>query len=97
MAHFARIENNIVTDVLVVHNDLEHRGADFLANDLGLGGTWIQTSYNNRIRFNFAGIGMTYDKNRDAFIAPKCHDDALLNEVNCQWICSNAEHDVNKL
>lgn len=47
MAHFAQIdENNIVTQVLVVGNDQEHRGQEFLANDLGLGGTWVQTSYN---------------------------------------------------
>jgi hypothetical protein len=47
MAHFARIdENNIVTEVLVVSNMYEHRGEDYLANDLGLGGRWIKTSYN---------------------------------------------------
>jgi len=51
MAHFAQIDpnnNNIVLQVLVVPDDQEHRGQDFLANDLGLGGTWIQTSYNTR-------------------------------------------------
>ena len=67
MAHFAKIENNIVVEVLVVHNDLEHRGADFLANDLGLGGTWIQTSYNNNFRKQYAGIGYTYDAVNDVF------------------------------
>ena len=47
MAHFAEIDDdNIVLRVLVVHNDDEHRGQEFLADDLGLGGTWIQTSYN---------------------------------------------------
>lgn len=72
MAHFARIdENNVVTEVVVVHNDLEHRGADFLANDLGLGGTWIQTSYNNNIRKQFAGIGHTYNPLADVFIKPQ--------------------------
>jgi hypothetical protein len=50
MAHFARVENNTVQEVLVVPDQQEHRGQDFLANDLGLGGTWIQTSYNHRIR-----------------------------------------------
>ena len=96
MAHFAKIENNIVTDVLVVSNDIEHRGADFLSNDLGLGGTWIQTSYNDKIRFNFAGIGFTYDPVDDAFIAPMplCgHDELLLNNLK-RWECSNAEHVV---
>ncbi len=49
MAHFAQIdENNIVTQVLVVPDNAEDRGQDYLANDLGLGGTWVQTSYNNR-------------------------------------------------
>jgi hypothetical protein len=96
MAHFAKIENNIVTNVLVVSNDIEHRGADFLANDLGLGGTWIQTSYNDKIRFNYAGIGFTYDPVDDAFIAPMplCgHDELLLNNLK-RWECSNAEHVV---
>jgi hypothetical protein len=86
MAHFARIENNLVTEVLVVHNDLEHRGADFLANDLGLGGTWIQTSYNGNIRKNYAGIGYTYDQERDAFIPPKPENAIGLDEETCLWI-----------
>lgn len=80
MAHFARIENSIVVDVLVVSNDLEHRGADFLANDLGLGGAWIQTSYNNKIRKQYAGIGFTYDPVADVFIAPKPFSSWCLNE-----------------
>ena len=47
MAHFAELdENNVVTQVLVVPDEQEHRGEDFLANDLGLGGRWVQTSYN---------------------------------------------------
>lgn len=82
MAHFAEIDqNNIVVRVLVVSNEQEHRGQDFLANDLGLGGTWIQTSYNTfanqhsnggtPLRKNYAGIGYTYDSVRDAFIPPR--------------------------
>lgn len=87
MAHFAEVdENNIVTRVLVVSNDLENRGADFLANDLGLGGRWIQTSYNNKIRKNFAGIGFTYDSQRDAFIPPKPYESWLLDEKICRWV-----------
>ena len=85
MAHFAQIENNIVTQVLVVDNTQEHRGQEFLANDLGLGGTWVQTSYNGNIRKNFAGIGYTYDTVRDAFIPQKPYDSWLLNEDTCQW------------
>ena len=71
MAHFAEIDsNNKVLRVLVVSNDDEHRGQEFLAEDLGLGGTWIQTSYNNNIRKQYAGIGFSYDETADVFIAP---------------------------
>lgn len=86
MAHFAQIdENNIVTQVLVVPDSEEHRGQEFLANDLQLGGTWVQTSYNARIRKNYAGIGFTYDAGRDAFIPPKPFESWELNEDTCQW------------
>ena len=71
MAHFAEIDdNNIVKQVVVVDNSVEDRGADFLANDLGLGGRWIQTSYNNNFRGIFAGIGYWYDETNDVFVAP---------------------------
>ena len=69
MAHFAQIENGLVVRVLVVPNEQEHRGQEFLANDLGLGGHWIQTSFNANFRGKFAGIGDTYDENLDVFIA----------------------------
>jgi len=86
MAHFAEIDsNNTVVRVLVIPDDAEDRGQDYLANDLGLGGTWVQTSYNGNIRKNFAGIGFAYDVERDAFIAPKPFDSWLLNEETCQW------------
>lgn len=96
MAHFAQIdESNIVTQVLVVGNDQEHRGQDFLANDLGLGGTWIKTSYNTHggvhseggtpLRKNYAGIGYTYDAGRDAFIPPKPYNSWVLDEDTCLW------------
>lgn len=92
MAHFAEIDNNNkVIRVLVVHNDLEHRGADFLANDLGLGGNWIQTSYHGKIRKNFAGIGYTYDSVKDAFIAPKPANAIGLDEQTCKWIVPEIE------
>ena len=94
MAHFAEIDPNggTVLRVLVVPNEQEHRGQDFLANELGLGGVWIQTSYNNNIRYNYAGIGFTYDATRDAFIPPKCHDEAILNEATCLWNCTNEDN-----
>ncbi len=87
MAHFAEIdENNIVLRVLVVSNEQEHRGQEFLANDLGLGGVWKQTSYNGNFRKNFAGIGYTYDEQRDAFIPPKPEGATGIDEETCQWI-----------
>jgi hypothetical protein len=99
MAHFAEIDPNggTVLRVLVVPDEQEHRGQDFLANDLGLGGVWVQTSYNANIRFKYAGIGDTYDATRDAFIAPKCHDEATLDEATCRWNCSNEDHTIKEI
>lgn len=72
MAHFAELdENNKVLRVLVVDNVNEDRGAEYLAVDCGLGGRWIQTSYNANIRGKFAGIGDTYDEANDIFVAPE--------------------------
>jgi hypothetical protein len=85
MAHFAEIdENNVVIRVLVVDNSLEHRGADFLSKDLGLGGNWIQTSYNGNFRKQFAGIGYVYNPNADVFIAPQPFPSWNLNN-NFDW------------
>ena len=71
MAHFAEIDkDNKVLRVLVVDNSQEDRGQEFLANDLGLGGTWIQTSYNANFGGKYAAIGDTYDKKKNQFIAP---------------------------
>ena len=97
MAHFARIDNNnVVTQVVVVDNSQEHRGQELLSEDLGLGGTWVQTSYNTfagvhqlgeePLRKNYAGIGYTYDPERDAFIPPKPTENAVLDEETCLWI-----------
>ena len=95
MAHFAKIGlNNIVTEVLVVANretmdaqgnEQESIGAEFLKTLTGHE-TWIQTSYNGNIRKNFAGVGYTYDSQRDAFIAPQPYPSWTLNEETCQWI-----------
>lgn len=77
MAYFARIENNVVSQVIVVNNEVlldsegveqEALGAAFCA-DL-LGGEWIQTSYNGNFRGRYAGIGMTYDPVKDEFTHP---------------------------
>jgi hypothetical protein len=86
MAHFAELdENNIVKQVLVVPNSVEHYGELYLSRDLNLGGRWVQTSYNGNIRKNFAGIGSTYDEVRDAFITPKPFESWVLNEETCIW------------
>jgi hypothetical protein len=84
MAHFAKIENNIVTQVIVVDNSVEHLGQSWINNTLGLEGEWIQTSYNNNFRANFAGIGFTYDRENDVFISPQPYPSWTLNE-NWNW------------
>jgi hypothetical protein len=92
LAHFARIENNLVTQVIVVNNkdtstpdgtEVESIGVAFCQRLFG--GNWLKTSYNNNIRKNYAGIGYTYDQGRDAFIPPKPFNSWVLNENTCQW------------
>ena len=96
MAHFAEIdESNIVVRVLVVPDAQEGRGQEYLADDLGLGGTWKKTSYNTQggvhalggtpYRKNYAGIGYTFDAEKDAFIAPKPYASWVLDEATCNW------------
>jgi len=89
MAHFAKLGvGNIVERVEVVSNDIattEQAGVDFLNNLYKTRDVWKQTSYNNTIRKNFAGIGFHYDQARDAFIAPKPFNSWILNEDTCRW------------
>jgi hypothetical protein len=89
MAHFAKLGvGDIVVAVHVVSNDVattEQAGVDFLNNLYNTRDVWKQTSYNNNIRKNYAGIGYSYDSSRDAFIAPKPYDSWILNEESCQW------------
>lgn len=94
MAHFAQLdENNNVTAVIVVHdNDLlvngvesEAKGIAFLVIWSGGHPFWKQTSYNAAIRKNYAGIGYSYDPDRDAFIPPKPDGNYVLDEQTCQW------------
>jgi hypothetical protein len=86
MAHFAEINsNNVVLRVLVVANDNEERGQDFLANDCGLGGTWVQTSYNANIRGKFAGIGDIYDVEADRFYSASPFPSWTLNKTSWTW------------
>jgi hypothetical protein len=97
MAHFAQIDaDNRVVRVLVVSDEQEHRGQDFLANDLNLGGNWIQTSYNNRIRKQFAGIGFTYNPMADVFITPKPYPSWDL-DGNFDWQAPTPRPDNNLL
>jgi len=93
MAHFCQInEENIVTQVIVVANqdtadkdgvENEAIGAAFCNNLLG--GTWKQTSYNAKIRKNYAGIGYKYDATLDAFIPPQPFASWVLDEATAQW------------
>lgn len=86
MSHFAKVKNSMVTQVIVAEQDVI---------DSGLFGTgWIQTSYNTHsgqhpegrpLRKNYAGVGYTYDAQRDAFIPPKPYVSWSLNETTCQW------------
>ena len=87
MAHFAQIENGIVTQVIVADQDVIDSGA--------FGTGWIQTSYNTYggqhqlggtpFRKNYAGLGYTYDAQRDAFIPPQPFPSWVLNEETCLW------------
>lgn len=86
MAHWAEVdENNIVLRVTVGDNDDPNgdEGYQWLIDNLG--GTWVKTSYNGNIRKNFAGVGMIYDEQRDAFIAPQPFPSWILDEEICQW------------
>lgn len=83
MAHFAEIKNGIVERVVVVHNDYEADGANYCANLFG--GQWVQTSYNNNIRKQFAGVGYTYDATKDVFIALRPYPSWTLNN-SFDWI-----------
>ena len=88
MAHYAKIENDIVTNVIVADED-------FIQT---LNGEWIQTSYNTKggvhllggtpLRKNYAGIGYTYDRLKDAFIEPQPSEEYILNEEKC--VCENS-------
>ena len=79
MAHFAKVENNIVVEIIVISNqdcdnlpfpESEPVGQAFIAS-VGLGGDWLETSYNNNFRGVYAGIGSTYDAALDIFVAPQ--------------------------
>ena len=95
MSHFAKVENGIVTSVIVAEQDFINSGA------VGDPAAWVQTSYNTRggvhygqdgqpdggvaLRKNYAGIGYVYDAGRDAFYAQKPYNSWVLNESTCYW------------
>ena len=95
MAHFAEVLDGIVTRVLVVPDEEEGRGQEYMAVDLGLGGIWVQTSYNTRagvhatggtpLRGNYAGIGYSYDSVNDLFYAPQPWPSWTLDLDTGQW------------
>ena len=109
MAHFAELNSsNEVLRVIVVSNDAvnanggdQHADAETFVTTIvpyGTGGVaWKQTSYNNNIRKNYAGIGYSYDEARDAFIAPQPYPSwTTLNEDTCQWDAHVAHPDDGK-
>lgn len=94
MAHFAEIdENNVVLRVIVTDSSKPAEGHGWLIKTFG--GTWVKTSYNTRggvhqlggepYRKNFAGVGYTFDADRDAFIPPKPYESWILDEETCLW------------
>jgi hypothetical protein len=92
VAHYAKIENGVVTQVIVVANkdtadaagvEKEHIGAAFCERLFG--GEWKQTSYNGNKRKNYAGIGYTYNADIDAFVPPKPYASWVLNNDTAQW------------
>jgi hypothetical protein len=99
MAHYAFLDNNsIVTEVIVGIDEtqtIEGKTPEIWYAEFR-GQMCKRTSYNNNYRKNYAGIGYTYDATRDAFIPPKCHNEAELNETTCLWTCSNSEHIVEE-
>jgi hypothetical protein len=93
MSHWAELDsNNVVIRVLVGNNNEADEGEAFMNS---LGGTWIKTSYNGTIRKNYAGVGYTYDEDRDAFIAPEPKGNMGFDESTCQWIMPKVDLDAN--
>jgi hypothetical protein len=88
MAHFAKVSNGVVVQVIVAEPEFFQTFVDTSP------GEWIQTSYNTHggqhpegrpLRKNYAGIGFTYDRTRDAFIPPKPYASWTLNDTTCLW------------
>jgi hypothetical protein len=87
MAHYAQLDfENIVVTVFVGRDDVVAGIADWETYYAPAGFTVKQTSYTGEFRFNYAGIGFTYDVTRDAFIPPQPHPSWVLDEATCQWV-----------
>jgi hypothetical protein len=91
MSHFAKLDNNVVTEVIVAEQDFINSGA------VGDSFLWVQTSYNGNFRKNYAAVGDTYDKSKDAFIAPQPYPSWTLNEATCQWEAPTAKPDDGEM
>jgi hypothetical protein len=92
LAHFARIENNLVTQVIVVENKDTSTPDGTEVESIGValcqrlfGGNWVKTSYNGNVRKNYAGVGFTYNAGLDAFVPPKPYASWVLNNDTAQW------------
>tara|TARA_E500000318_G_scaffold98651_3_gene100116 strand:+ start:344 stop:733 length:390 start_codon:yes stop_codon:yes gene_type:complete len=106
MAHFAQLdENNLVTQVIVVHNnelldsegnEVEEVGIVFCKALFGSSTVWKQTSYNGNMRKNFAGVDYSYDAGRDAFIPPQPYASWVLDETTCLWEAPVARPDLTQ-
>lgn len=97
MAHYAFLnENNIVTEIITGKD--ENELLDGLTPEEWYGEfrgqRCLRTSYNGNIRKNYAGIGYSYNEELDAFITPKCHEMAVLNDETCVWNCEDESHDL---
>jgi hypothetical protein len=96
MAHYAFLnQENFVVEVITGRNEDEI--VDGIADWEQYYGNFrnqkcVRTSYNKSIRKNFAGIGFSYNAQLDAFIPPKCHEEATLDEDVCQWVCNDNSH-----
>jgi ketopantoate reductase len=96
MAHYAFITNGIVTEVITGIDEtelIEGKSPEEWYGEFR-GQKCLRTSYSSSIRFHFAGIGFSYNEELDAFISPKCHAEAVLNESTCLWTCQNEDHNV---
>jgi hypothetical protein len=97
MAHYAFLDsNNIVTEIITGVDETQL--IESLDTETWYGNFRNQvckrTSYNGNIRKNYAGVGYSYNAVRDAFIPPKCHELAIVDEATCQWTCEDSSHEA---